>query len=79
MSCEIFIEQNLGPHIEQKWAVFPDCFGKVSSWIKKKHPYLSETSYVYIPTERVQDIDTNEDWKRAQILLKILKNRWLKI
>ena len=50
-------------------------FGKASSWIKKKHPYLSKTSYVYIPTERVQDIDTNEDWKRAQTLLKILRNR----
>jgi pseudaminic acid cytidylyltransferase len=49
-------------------------FGKVSSWIQKKHPYLSNTSYVYIPSDRVQDIDTKEDWKRAQILLKVLKN-----
>ena len=32
MSWEIFIEQNFGPHIEQKWAVLAGSAGKVSSW-----------------------------------------------
>lgn len=50
-------------------------FGKASSWIKKKHAYLSKTTYVYIPAHRVQDIDTVEDWKRAQILFKILEKK----
>lgn len=27
----IFIEQNFGPHIEQKWATLPDSCGRVSS------------------------------------------------
>jgi hypothetical protein len=28
----IFIEQNLGPHIEQKWAIFAPSAGRVWSW-----------------------------------------------
>ena len=28
---QIFIEQNFGPHMEQKCATLPDCFGNVSS------------------------------------------------
>jgi len=28
----IFIEQNLGPHIEQKWAVLAPSAGSVWSW-----------------------------------------------
>src|SRR5207244_261373 len=31
-SCEIFIEQNFGPHIEQKCALFAGDAGSVSSW-----------------------------------------------
>ena len=31
-SCEIFIEQNFGPHIEQKCATLAFSFGSVSSW-----------------------------------------------
>src|SRR4029450_10167271 len=31
-SCVIFIEQNFGPHIEQKWATLWASLGRVSSW-----------------------------------------------
>ena len=31
-SCVIFIEQNLGPHMLQKWAVLAAGAGRVSSW-----------------------------------------------
>src|SRR5919112_664097 len=31
-SWVIFIEQNLGPHIEQKWAVLAPSAGRVWSW-----------------------------------------------
>src|SRR3954467_7142755 len=31
-SALIFIEQNLGPHIEQKWAVLAPSAGRVWSW-----------------------------------------------
>ena len=32
MFCEIAIEQNFGPHIEQKCAIFAGSAGNVSSW-----------------------------------------------
>ena len=32
MSWEMRMEQNLGPHIEQKWAVLAGSAGRVSSW-----------------------------------------------
>src|ERR1700756_1434730 len=31
-SSVIFIEQNFGPHIEQKWATLAPSAGRVSSW-----------------------------------------------
>src|SRR5699024_8184505 len=31
-SWEIFMEQNFGPHMEQKWAVLAGSAGRVSSW-----------------------------------------------
>ena len=44
-------------------------FGK-----KKPVRYNKKNSIVKIPNYRVQDIDTLEDWKRAEIIYKI-KNR----
>src|ERR1700686_2267837 len=32
ISSVIFIEQNFGPHMEQKWAVLAPSCGRVSSW-----------------------------------------------
>ena len=46
-------------------------FGKVESWLSKKHSFLANSSFVYIPSYKVQDIDTIEDWKRAELLFKI--------
>ena len=49
--------------------------GKSESWLKKKHAYISNTSYVYIPSYRSQDIDTIEDWKNSEILFQLLKKK----
>ena len=48
-------------------------FGKTNSWINKKHSFFAKTAYVEIPSFRTQDIDTIEDWKRAEIIFKLLK------
>ncbi|MFB7380954.1 hypothetical protein, partial [Kitasatospora purpeofusca] len=34
---EIFIEQNFGPHMEQKWAVFAGSAGRVSENDDEQH------------------------------------------
>ncbi len=48
-------------------------FGKFTSWIKTKHSFFSKTGYIEIPSFRTQDIDNIDDWKRAEIIFKLLK------
>ena len=41
---------------------------------KKPEGFSEKNSIVKIPNHRIQDIDTLDDWKRAEIIYKI-KNR----
>jgi len=48
-------------------------WGKAKSWIAEK-PILSKNATAYIlPRHLVQDIDTPEDWKRAELMYFALK------
>ena len=48
-------------------------WGKTSAW-KAERPLFTEGSVaVVLPRERVQDIDTPEDWQRAQWLFKAMQ------
>ena len=49
-------------------------WAKPETWKKKPEGYSDKNSIVKIPNYRIQDIDTLEDWKRAEIIYKI-KNR----
>lgn len=51
-------------------------FGRVESWLAKKHSFLANSSFVYMPSYKVQDIDTLEDWKRAELLFKIQNKKF---
>jgi pseudaminic acid cytidylyltransferase len=53
-------------------------FGKVNAWLKNKHIFLAKTSFIEIPSFRVQDIDTSDDWKKAEILFKMLNKKNIK-
>lgn len=49
-------------------------WGKVDAWLSQK-PLFSELSVpVKLPRHRVQDIDTHEDWHRAEWLFNAWKN-----
>jgi len=49
-------------------------FGKVSAFQQNKPFFHSSKSKPFLlPTYRVQDIDTLEDWKRAELLFEVLK------
>jgi pseudaminic acid cytidylyltransferase len=49
-------------------------WGKKDAWLDQK-PILNKNSMPYIlPRYRVQDIDTEEDWIQAEIMMKVLKN-----
>ena len=43
-------------------------------WIKKKLNFNHRSTVVELPNWRVQDIDTMEDWKRAELKYKILRS-----
>ena len=47
-------------------------FGKPSSFIAKKPSFTEKSSFVEIPRYLVQDIDTPEDWIRAEAMYKTL-------
>jgi len=49
------------------------CWGKAESWIELKPVFNSNSVPIILPRYRVQDIDTPEDWQRAEYLQKILK------
>lgn len=49
-------------------------WGKAEAF-KQKKPLFSETSSPFIlPRHLVQDLDTLEDWKRAELMYQVLKN-----
>jgi len=48
------------------------CLGKVDAFLNKEDIYSNKTLPYFLPMERVQDIDTEEDWARAELLYQLL-------
>ena len=49
-------------------------WGDIDSWLEEAMNF-DENSFAYrLPRWRVQDIDTLDDWKRAELIFKVLKN-----
>jgi N-acylneuraminate cytidylyltransferase len=47
-------------------------WGRTSSWIQCKHGIGPNTAIIKIPRWRVQDIDDEDDWKRAELLAPLI-------
>lgn len=47
-------------------------WGLPSAWLKGKRVFDNHSAPVFIPRWRVQDIDTMDDWYRAELLRKLL-------
>ncbi|MDR1057388.1 MAG: pseudaminic acid cytidylyltransferase [Coxiellaceae bacterium] len=47
-------------------------WGKPKSWLEGKRIFDRHSKPIFIPRWRVQDIDTQEDWNRAQILAPVI-------
>ncbi len=45
-------------------------WGKSSAWLEKKDIFLSDSGIISLPNYRVQDIDTLDDWIRAELMAK---------
>lgn len=49
-------------------------WGRPAAWIEGKRIFDQRSKPVVIPRWRVQDIDTAEDWMRAEIMFKVILN-----
>lgn len=50
-------------------------WGKPSAWVNGEHIFSDQSTIVEIPHWRVQDIDTEDDFYRAELLFKILNQQ----
>jgi pseudaminic acid cytidylyltransferase len=48
-------------------------WGKAESWRSGKPIFSQEATPIILPRYRVQDIDTPEDWERAELMFKVLQ------
>ena len=48
-------------------------WGRATAWLAKSPIFSAHSKVVLLPSFRVQDIDTPEDWLRAECLYKILR------
>ena len=47
-------------------------FGKPETWINKENIFQNNAEIVVLPRWRVHDIDTEEDWLNAELIMKAL-------
>ena len=50
-------------------------WGRPDAWIQGKRIFDNRSKPILIPRWRVQDIDTSEDWDRAEILAPAIMGR----
>ncbi len=50
-------------------------WGRPRAWTGNKRFFERWSNVVMLPRWRVQDIDTTEDWERAELLMKLLRER----
>ena len=48
-------------------------WGSTEAWLAEKPVFSANSFPIILPNSRVQDIDTPEDWQRAELLFKNLK------
>jgi len=48
------------------------CWGRPAAWLEGKRVFDRGSVPIFIPRWRVQDIDTEDDWRRAELMCKAL-------
>jgi N-acylneuraminate cytidylyltransferase len=49
------------------------CFGRVEAWMNGRSAYGPGAVPVVLPRHLVQDVDTEEDWRRAELMFAALR------
>jgi len=50
-------------------------WGKPESWIENRIIFSEKSTVVNIQPYRAMDIDTEEDWKRAELMYRLLEKK----
>lgn len=76
-SIEMYFPENFSKRSQDLEKAYHDagqfCWGKPEAWIENNMPFSERSSILKIPAYRVVDIDTDEDWKRAEIIYNVLQ------
>lgn len=78
LRVEMFQPENFTRRSQDLEEAFHDAgqfyWGQASAWLAGKVIFSSSSAAVLLPRHRVQDIDTPEDWTRAEWLFKAMKD-----
>ncbi|CAN4272666.1 NeuA CMP-N-acetylneuraminic acid synthetase [Methylophilaceae bacterium] len=76
---EMFFPEHFGARSQDLPAALHDAgqfyWGRPEAWIQGKRIFDNRSKPILIPRWRVQDIDTLEDWDRAEILAPVIMGR----
>lgn len=77
LGVEMFDANNFNTRSQDLEEAYHDAgqfyWGKTEAWLSEKMIFGPESTAVILPRHRVQDIDTPEDWERAEWLFKALQ------
>jgi N-acylneuraminate cytidylyltransferase len=78
-SCEMFHPHHLSTRSQDLEPAYHDAgqfyWGRRDAWIDAKPVFTANSRFYLVPRYRVQDIDTIEDWRRAEMLHRVLEER----
>ncbi len=73
----MLIPENFNRRSQDLTSTFHDAgqfyWGTPETWVAERPIFSERSTIIKLPTYRVADIDTEEDWKRAELLYKILR------
>ena len=50
-------------------------FGKPQAWLNKQKVFGNHSEIIILPRWRVQDIDNEQDWRNAELIMETITNR----
>ena len=75
---QMFFPENLNKRSQDLEDAFHDAgqfyWGKSSAWLEGKSMFDDNSIPIEIPRYKVQDIDSEEDWQRAELMFKAIKS-----